>query len=95
MAKPASEKVPKQMQAKFEQITNLTDAFCYSRQRNTTVMAKVPVSFVEETLWPEYLELDQTLHAYLEEVTERVISEGIYQDFEEAEVRQKLLEGDG
>ena len=28
MAKPASEKVPKQMQAKFSEITNLTDAFC-------------------------------------------------------------------
>ncbi len=28
MAKPAGEKVPKQMQAKFEEITNLTDAFC-------------------------------------------------------------------
>lgn len=66
----------------------------YFRQRNTTVMAKVSVSFVDETLWPEYLELDKTLHAYLEEVTERVIAEGIYQDMEEAEVREKLLEGD-
>jgi len=28
MAKPAGEKVPQQMQAKFEEITNLTDAFC-------------------------------------------------------------------
>ncbi len=67
----------------------------YSRQRNTTVMARVPVSFVEETLWPEYQELDQTLRAYLEEVTERVIASGIYQDSSEAEVRQKVLEGDG
>ena len=67
----------------------------YYRQRNTTVMARVPVSFVEETLWPEYQELDQTLRAYLEEVTERVIASGIYQDSSEAEVRQKVLEGDG
>ncbi len=58
-------------------------------------MARVPVSFVEETLWPEYQELDQTLRAYLEEVTERVIASGIYQDSSEAEVRQKVLEGDG
>ena len=28
MAKPAGEKVPKQMQGKFEEIANLTDAFC-------------------------------------------------------------------
>jgi hypothetical protein len=34
MAKPAGEKVPKQMQAKFEEITHLTDAFC-SQYLNT------------------------------------------------------------
>lgn len=28
MAKPVGEKVPKQMQGKFEEITRLTDAFC-------------------------------------------------------------------
>ena len=28
MTKPKNEKVPKQMQAKFEEITSLTDAFC-------------------------------------------------------------------
>ncbi len=28
MTKPAGEKVPKQMQSKFEEITSLTDAFC-------------------------------------------------------------------
>ena len=28
MAKPGSEKVPPQMQSKFDEITKLTDAFC-------------------------------------------------------------------
>jgi hypothetical protein len=28
MAKPAEEKVPKQMLGKYEEITHLTDAFC-------------------------------------------------------------------
>ncbi len=28
MAKPAGEKVPQQMQCKFDEITKLTDAFC-------------------------------------------------------------------
>ncbi|MHC5598000.1 MAG: DUF6398 domain-containing protein [Nostoc sp.] len=28
MAKPVGEKVPKQMEGKFEEITRLTDAFC-------------------------------------------------------------------
>ncbi len=29
----------------------------YQRQRHSTVMVRVPASFVKETLWPEFLEL--------------------------------------
>jgi len=54
-------------------------------------MARVPVSFVDETLWPEFQELDETLRSYLEEVTNRVISTSIYADSSEAEVRQGRL----
>jgi hypothetical protein len=61
----------------------------YPRQRRTTVMARVPRSFVDETLWPEFKELSSTLHGYLNEVTERVISEGIYTDHSEAEVLEQ------
>jgi hypothetical protein len=49
----------------------------YSGQRYTTVMARVPVRFVRETLWPEFLELNRTLHAFLSEMTDRVIANGI------------------
>ena len=62
----------------------------YYRQRYTTVMAKVPSGFVDQTLWPEYSELNRVLHAYLEEITERVIGQGIYADSSEAEVRKEL-----
>lgn len=68
----------------------------YYRQRHTTVMARVPKQFVKETLWPEFEELNETLRQYLEEVTERVISEGVYSDSSEAEVvpdSQKQLPG--
>jgi hypothetical protein len=58
----------------------------YSGQRFTTVMAKVPRRFVNETLWPEFLEFSGTLRSYLSEVTERVISQVICQDSSEAEV---------
>ncbi|MCP4654350.1 MAG: hypothetical protein GY856_02915 [bacterium] len=58
----------------------------YHRQRHTTVMAKVPKRFVDETLWPEFQELDDTLRSYLDEVTNRVVSEGVYADSSEAEV---------
>lgn len=56
------------------------------RQRHTTVMAMVPERFVDETLWPEFQELDTTLKQYLAEITERVISESIHADSTEAEV---------
>jgi len=62
----------------------------YWRQRHTTVMAKVPRNFVEETLWPEFRELNATLRQYLDEVTERVISEGVHTDSSEAEVVPEL-----
>ena len=59
----------------------------YHRQRYTTVMARVPASFVDGTLWPEFKELHETLRSYLDEVTSRVINENIYADSSEAEVK--------
>ena len=59
----------------------------YARQRYTTVMARVPTRFVNETLWPEFVELDRTLQSYLSEETNRVIAECIDKDTSEVEVR--------
>ena len=61
----------------------------YRRQRYTTVMAKVSKRFVDETLWPEFLELSDSLRIYLSEVTEHVVSRVIHQDSSEAEVVEK------
>lgn len=61
----------------------------YRGQRYTTVMARVPVSFVKKTLWPEFLELDKVLHSYLSEVTERVIRTGIFSGDSEVEERSE------
>lgn len=58
----------------------------YARQRRTTVMVRVPRSFVDETLWPEFLELSKVLQTYLDEVTERVISSAIHETEGEEEV---------
>src|SRR5512137_1943508 len=62
----------------------------YSGQRHTTVMVRISRRFVEETLWPEFQELDKVLHAYLSETTERVIREGLDGDSSEAEERAAL-----
>lgn len=59
----------------------------YRRQRHTTVMAKVSKRFLDETLWPQFRELDRILTQHLNEVTERVISEGIHAGGAEPEER--------
>ncbi|SPF45568.1 conserved hypothetical protein [Candidatus Sulfopaludibacter sp. SbA4] len=43
-------------------------------------MVKVPRSFADKTLWPEYLELTKALDEYLNEATERIIREEVYRD---------------
>ena len=62
----------------------------YYRQRYTTVMAKVSKTFVDETLWPEFEKFDKTLKSYLDEITNKVISETIHADSSEAEVVRQL-----
>ena len=66
--------------------------FRYSRQRHTTVMAVVPKTFVDETLWPEFEELNKTLRTYLDGVTTQIIKDGIYADNSEPEIRQDIPE---
>jgi tRNA nucleotidyltransferase (CCA-adding enzyme) len=56
----------------------------YRGQRRTTVMVKAPPPFVNETLWPEYQQLNGALRTYLEEVTDRVIAEVLQGDSSEA-----------
>ena len=59
----------------------------YSGQRRTTVMARVTRTFAEEVLWPEYQQLNATLRAHLESVTQRVIARAIHGDQADAEER--------
>lgn len=49
-------------------------------------MVKVPRTFVEETLWPEFIELSNVLSTYLDEVTDRVIAQGIHADEGDEEI---------
>ena len=39
----------------------------YPRQRHSTVVLRAPRSFINETLWPEYMEISQALEEYLNE----------------------------
>ncbi|MEZ4471091.1 MAG: hypothetical protein R3F60_09890 [bacterium] len=58
----------------------------YPRQRRTTVMARVPARFVDETLWPEFESLWSELRTWLNDATERVVRLVTDQDSTEAEV---------
>lgn len=62
------------------------EPYRYSGQRHTTVMVKVSKRFVNETLWPEFQELSETLRTYLSEVTNRVVAEVLHEDRSEATV---------
>jgi hypothetical protein len=59
----------------------------YRGQRRTTVMARLSRSFVDETLWPEFQELQQTLAAYFDALTDRVIEQALEVKSGEAEER--------
>jgi len=56
----------------------------YSRQRRTTVMVRVPPSFVSQ-FWPEFVALDEALREHLDALAEKVIAEAISGDTSEAE----------
>ena len=63
------------------------EPYRYVRQRYTTVMVRVPRSFVDRTLWPEYLQIKKALDEYLTEATERIIRQEVYRDTREAPER--------
>jgi hypothetical protein len=56
----------------------------YRRQRHSTVVTRVSVRFVKETLWPEFQQIAKVLATYLDEITTRVIAETIHHDASEA-----------
>ena len=59
------------------------------RQHAQTVMLRVPVRFVDETLWPEFKELSSSLREYLSQVTDQAIAEVLQADGSEPRVRKQ------
>jgi hypothetical protein len=54
------------------------------RQRHATVMLLCTDAFMNQILWPEFLELSKLLHDYLDEATRDIISRGVHEDLSEA-----------
>jgi tRNA nucleotidyltransferase (CCA-adding enzyme) len=63
------------------------EPFRYKRQRYTTVVVRAPKTFVNRTLWPEYLQLKDALDRYLNQATDRIIREEVYGDIDEGKAR--------
>lgn len=61
----------------------------YSRQRRTTVVARMPQQFLDHTLWPEYQELSNALKAYLSEATDRIVGQVLDNDGSDADVLEE------
>jgi hypothetical protein len=57
----------------------------YRNQRHTTVMVKVPASFVNDTLWPEFEQISSALRAYVAGITERILADALHGDSSEAQ----------
>jgi len=55
----------------------------YPRQRRQTVVARVPRRFLDETLWPEFEALADTLSSFLGDITRQVIEEQVWEDASE------------
>lgn len=60
------------------------EPYRYPRQRRSTVMIKVSRSFLNETLWPEYVALQKILFDHLDQVTNEVIEKGLHSSDREA-----------
>jgi hypothetical protein len=60
------------------------EPYRYSRQRRNTVMARAPRSFVDQTLMPEFEEVNRALFDHLDRITDDIISQEISNDTSEA-----------
>ena len=63
------------------------EPYRYRGQRYSSLMVRVPRSFIDGVLWPEFLEIKQVLDEYLNEATERIIREEVYQNAGEPQER--------
>ncbi len=59
--------------------------FRYRRMHRQSILIRVPRSFVEQVLWPEFEQLNSALVAYLADITERVIREEVHGETGEAD----------
>ena len=60
------------------------------RQRYSTIMLNITQSMLDQVLWPQFLELSNLLHSYLDEATRDIITRGVHGDLSEAPEQPNL-----
>ena len=63
------------------------EPYRYRGQRYSSLMVRIPRSFVDGVLWPEFREIKKVLDEYLNEATERIIREEVFQNAREPQER--------
>jgi hypothetical protein len=59
--------------------------FRYRRMHRQSLVVKVPQTFLNHVLWPEFAEINAALSEYLADVTDKVIRAEVYREAGEAE----------
>jgi hypothetical protein len=59
--------------------------FRYARMQRQTVVVDVPRTFLDRTLWPQFVEVDTALTSYLDDITDKVIREEVHGEAGDAE----------
>lgn len=57
----------------------------YKRQRRTTLNVKAPKAFIEKTLWPEFVAINDELKQHIDDITSRIIKSAIHGDTTDAD----------
>jgi hypothetical protein len=57
----------------------------YSRMHRQSVVVKLPQTFLDEVLWPEFAEINAALTEYLADITDKVIRAEVHREAGEAE----------
>jgi hypothetical protein len=61
----------------------------YHRMRRQAVMVRAPRSFLDGVLWPEFLDINAALTAYISDITDKVIREEVFGETADAEERAR------
>ena len=60
----------------------------YSRMRRQTVMLRAPRTFLDQVLWPEFVDINAALMQYVDDLTERIIRTEVFGETDDAEERK-------